>query len=381
MDFCLTEEQLALQEAARQFADTTLAPFAAAWDEQSVFPREALSSAGKMGFLGLYSPVSSGGLGLTRLDACLIFEALAKGCTSTTAYMTIHNMVTWMIATYGRSQALQPLTASLVTGEKLGSYCLTEAEAGSDAGALKTKAISVENGFHLTGSKAFISAAGDSDVLLVMAREEDGRISAFVVDADAQGISYGRKEPKMGWHSQATRTVNFEKVFVSTAFRLGDGGDGFHFAMQGLDGGRLNIAACSLGTAQQALRVTRDYVQQRQQFGQRLADFQTVQFRLADMTTDLVAARQLLYWAAWTLDNHRPEATAACAMAKRYVTDVGFQVCDQALQLFGGYGYIKEYPLERYFRDTRVHQILEGTNEIMRLIIARDLLGKHDHLL
>ena len=379
MDFSLTEDQRAFADAATQFAQDKLAPNAGTWDEKQFFPKDILKEAGEMGFLSLYVPEEQGGLGLPRLDASIIFEQLAMGCTSTTAYMTIHNMVSWMIASFATDEVKQLYCPQMVTGESLGSYCLTEANAGSDAASLATTATLQGGDYVISGAKAFISGAGDTDVLVVMARTDTSKkgaagISAFVVPADASGISYGRKEPKMGWNSQPTRAVTFDNVHIPANHLLGDEGDGFKFAMKGLDGGRINIATCSIGTAQQAINQALGYVGERKQFGQKLADFQSVQFKLADMATELVAARQLVRYAAFQLDKKSPEATAYCAMAKRFATDVGFKVCDQALQLYGGYGYIKEYPLERYFRDVRVHQILEGTNEIMRLIIARRIL-------
>ncbi len=384
MDFSLSTDQAALVEAATMFASKRLAPNAAKWDREATFPRDVIQEAAELGFLGLYTPEKSGGLGLSRLDSCLIFESLAMGCTSTTAYLSIHNMVTWMVGEFGDSTELDTIAQQLAVGELLGSYCLTEPNAGSDAASLQTSAKAIDGGFEITGSKAFISAAGDSDILVVMAKEDNQSISAFVIPATSKGITFGRKEPKMGWNSQATRAVNLERVFVPLNHRLGEGGDGFAMAMKGLDGGRINIAACSLGTAQQAINKTRDYVQERQQFGKLLADFQAVQFKLADMVTELESARWLLYRAAWTLDNQlagkarsQAQSTSECAMAKRLVTDVSFEICNQAMQLFGGYGYIKEYPLERYFRDARVHQILEGTNEIMRVIIARHIFSEH----
>jgi hypothetical protein len=298
--------------------------------------------------------------------------------------MTIHNMVSWMIASFASDVVKAQFCPKLVTGDWLGSYCLTEPNAGSDAASLTTTATKKGNQYILNGSKTFISGAGDTDVLIVMARTgEQGAkgVSAFVVEANAKGISYGRKEPKMGWNSQPTRAVTFENVTVPANQLLGEEGQGFVFAMKGLDGGRINIATCSVGTAQQALNHATQYMQERKQFGKTLAQFQALQFKLADMATELVAARQLVRYAASKLDNGDPNATTYCAMAKRFATDVGFQVCDQALQLYGGYGYIKEYPMERYFRDVRVHQILEGTNEIMRLIIARRLLSAESSLL
>ncbi|AJR05896.1 acyl-CoA dehydrogenase [Photobacterium gaetbulicola] len=386
MDFSLTEDQRAFADVARQFAQDRLVPNAAGWDEKQIFPKDVLREAGDMGFLSLYVPEEQGGLGLPRLDASIVFEQLAMGCTSTTAYMTIHNMVSWMIASFATDDVKARYCPLLVNGENLGSYCLTEANAGSDAASLVTTAIKQGGDYVIRGAKAFISGAGDTDVLVVMARTDPSKkgasgISAFVVPADADGISYGRKEPKMGWNSQPTRAVTFEDVRIPSSHLLGNEGDGFKFAMKGLDGGRINIATCSIGTAQQALEQAGRYVTERKQFGNKLAEFQSVQFKLADMTTELIAARQLVRYAAYQLDRKAPDATAYCAMAKRFATDVGFSICDQALQLYGGYGYIKEYPLERYFRDVRVHQILEGTNEIMRLIIARRVLSEGCRLL
>lgn len=384
MDFELNQDQKAFVDMANQFAREKLMPMASQWDEQQIFPKAILREAGELGFLSLYTPEQAGGLGLSRLDASLIFEQLAMGCTSTTAFMTIHNMVTWMVGSFGTQQAIDTYCPKLTSGEWLGSYCLTEPNAGSDAAALTTSATKTDNGYLLNGAKVFISGAGETDVLVVMARTgEKGAkgVSAFVVPADRAGISYGRKEPKMGWNSQPTRSISFDNVFVEAESRLGEEGQGFTFAMKGLDGGRINIATCSIGTAQQALNQSTQYLKERKQFGQSLAQFQALQFKLADMATELVAARQLVRLAASKLDNHHSEATAYCAMAKRYATDIGFAVCDQALQLYGGYGYIKEYPMERYFRDVRVHQILEGTNEIMRVIIARRLLQEEAQLL
>ncbi|NNN56303.1 acyl-CoA dehydrogenase [Vibrio sp. 1-2 (7-a)] len=384
MDFELNEDQRAFADTAQQFADERLAPMAAEWDEKQIFPKDVLREAGELGFLSLYTPEAQGGLGLSRLDASIIFEQLAMGCTSTTAFMTIHNMVSWMIASFATDEAKTQFCPKLVTGEWLGSYCLTEPNAGSDAAALTTSATKKGDKYVLNGGKTFISGAGETDVLVVMARTGEAGakgVSAFVVPAQTGGISYGRKEPKMGWNSQPTRAVTFENVVVPASHLLGEEGQGFVFAMKGLDGGRINIATCSVGTAQQALNQAARYIQERKQFGKPLAQFQALQFKLADMATELVAARQLVRYAASKLDRNDPDATAYCAMAKRFATDVGFQVCDQALQLYGGYGYIKEYPMERHFRDVRVHQILEGTNEIMRLIIARRLLSEESALL
>ncbi|MDA0419424.1 acyl-CoA dehydrogenase family protein [Vibrio alginolyticus] len=384
MDFELNEDQRAFADTAQQFADERLAPMAAEWDEKQIFPKDVLREAGELGFLSLYTPEEHGGLGLSRLDASIIFEQLSMGCTSTAAFMTIHNMVSWMIASFATDEAKTQFCPKLVTGEWLGSYCLTEPNAGSDAAALTTSATKKGDKYVINGGKTFISGAGETDVLVVMARTGEAGakgVSAFVVPAHADGISYGRKEPKMGWNSQPTRAVTFENVVIPASHLLGEEGQGFVFAMKGLDGGRINIATCSVGTAQQALNQAARYIQERKQFGKSLAQFQALQFKLADMATDLVAARQLVRYAASKLDRNDPGATAYCAMAKRFATDVGFQVCDQALQLYGGYGYIKEYPMERHFRDVRVHQILEGTNEIMRLIIARRLLSEESALL
>ncbi|EGQ8219372.1 acyl-CoA dehydrogenase [Vibrio parahaemolyticus] len=384
MDFELNEDQRAFADTAQQFSLERLAPMAAEWDEKQNFPKDVLREAGELGFLSLYTPEEHGGLGLSRLDASIVFEQLSMGCTSTTAFMTIHNMVSWMVASFATEDVRAKYCPKLVTGEWLGSYCLTEPNAGSDAASLATTASKKGETYVLNGGKAFISGAGETDVLVVMARTGEAGakgVSAFVVPAQADGISYGRKEPKMGWNSQPTRAVTFENVVIPASHLLGEEGQGFIFAMKGLDGGRINIATCSVGTAQQALNQATQYMQERKQFGKSLAQFQALQFKLADMATELVAARQLVRYAASKLDRGDSDATTYCAMAKRFATDVGFQICDQALQIYGGYGYIKEYPMERYFRDVRVHQILEGTNEIMRLIIARRLLSETSALL
>ncbi|ELZ1715709.1 acyl-CoA dehydrogenase family protein [Vibrio parahaemolyticus] len=384
MDFELNEDQLAFAEVAKQFADQMLAPHAAEWDENHHFPKDVLRQAGELGFLSIYTPPEHGGLGLSRLDAAIIFEQLAMGCTATTAFMTIHNMATWMITSFAKTEVAQQFSADLISGEKLASYCLTEPNAGSDAASLTTSAVRDGDEFVLNGAKVFISGAGDTDVLVVMARscgEGAGGVSAFVVPADCEGISYGKKEAKMGWNCQPTRMITFENVRIPADYLLGKEGEGFKFAMLGLDGGRINIATCSVGTAQQALNEGKQYMTERKQFGRSLAQFQALQFKLADMATELVAARQMVRLAAAKLDAQHAEKSAYCAMAKRFATDVGFKVCDQALQIHGGYGYIKEYPVERHFRDVRVHQILEGTNEIMRLIISRRLLTEGVELL
>ncbi|ENO8973698.1 acyl-CoA dehydrogenase family protein [Vibrio parahaemolyticus] len=384
MDFELNEDQLAFAEVAKQFADQMLAPHAAEWDENHHFPKDVLRQAGELGFLSIYTPPEHGGLGLSRLDAAIIFEQLAMGCTATTAFMTIHNMATWMITSFAKTEVAQQFSADLISGEKLASYCLTEPNAGSDAASLTTSAVRDGDEFVLNGAKVFISGAGDTDVLVVMARscgEGAGGVSAFVVPADCEGISYGKKEAKMGWNCQPTRMITFENVRIPADYLLGEEGEGFKFAMLGLDGGRINIATCSVGTAQQALNEAKQYMTERKQFGRSLAQFQALQFKLADMATELVAARQMVRLAAAKLDAQHAEKSVYCAMAKRFATDVGFKVCDQALQIHGGYGYIKEYPVERHFRDVRVHQILEGTNEIMRLIISRRLLTEGVELL
>ncbi|WP_337880632.1 acyl-CoA dehydrogenase family protein [Rheinheimera sp.] len=379
MDFSLNDDQKAFIETAKQFAEQELAPFAAQWDREHHFPKDVIQRAGELGFCSLYTPEAAGGLGLSRLDSSLIFEQLAMGCTATTAMLTIHNMATWMIARWATEQAKAEWCEVLTTGQKLASYCLTEPGSGSDAASLRTSAKKDGDSYVLNGSKMFISGAGATEVLVVMARTGEAGpkgISAFIVPADAAGVIYGKAEEKMGWNAQPTRLVTFDNVRIPAHYLLGQEGEGFAFAMKGLDGGRINIATCSIGTAQQALNTARNYMLERQQFGKPLAAFQALQFKLADMATELVAARQMVRLAAFKLDQHDPEATAYCAMAKRFATDVGFAVCDQALQLHGGYGYIKEYPLERHFRDVRVHQILEGTNEIMRLIIGRRLLDE-----
>ena len=383
MNFNLNEDQQAFADVAAQFARQALAPYAAQWDKDHTFPVDTLRQAGELGFCGLYTPEDDGGLGLSRLDASIIFEQLAMGCTATTAMLTIHNMATWMLASYGQASVKEAWLSDLVSGNKLTSYCLTEPGAGSDAASLTTKAERQGDQYVLSGSKVFISGAGSTDLLIVMARTANNGakgISAFAVPADAAGISYGKPEEKMGWNAQPTRMITFDNVSIPASHLLGEEGQGFTFAMKGLDGGRINIATCSIGTAQQALNTARDYMHERQQFGKPLAAFQALQFKLADMATELVAARQLVRLAAFKLDERDPQATAYCAMAKRFATDVGFTVCNEALQIHGGYGYIKEYPLERHVRDVRVHQILEGTNEIMRLIISRSVLQEGSEL-
>ena len=382
MDFELTEEQRAFADTAREFARAELAPHAARWDAEGIFPREAIAKAGALGFCGLYAPENAGGLALPRLDATLVFEEMAAVDPSTTAFITIHNMATWMLGTWATDAVRDHWGPLLTSGEKLASYCLTEPGAGSDAASLKTRAERSGDAYVINGSKAFISGAGSTDVLVLMARtgapdSGAGGISAFAVPADAAGIHYGKKEEKMGWNSQPTRTISFDNVHVPANHLLGAEGEGFKIAMKGLDGGRINIATCSVGAAQGALNAAQQYMQDRRQFGKAIASFQALQFKLADMATELVAARQMVRLAASKLDAGARDASTYCAMAKRFATDAGFDVVNEALQLHGGYGYIREYPLERLLRDARVHQILEGTNEIMRVIIARRMLDGH----
>lgn len=376
-NYDLSEDQLAFQSTARKFAEQQLTPNAKQWDENAEFPSATFAEAGKLGFMAMYIPEQHHGIGLSRLDSSIIMEELSFGCTSTAAYISIHNMAFNMLARYGTASVLEEWSEKLASGEKLASYCLTEPGAGSDAASLTTKAERQDSHYLLNGTKAFISGAGASDLLIVMARTGAAGpkgISCFAVPADAEGVSFGKKESKLGWNSQPTGQINFENVKIPAHYLLAEEGQGFRLAMEGLDGGRINIATCSVGTAKAALAQTTRYVKERQQFKQPLSDFQATQFKLADMLTELTAARQMIRLAAFKLDNGDTEKSAYCAMAKRFATDVGFQICDEALQLHGGYGYIKEYPIERHFRDTRVHRILEGTNEIMRLIIARRLL-------
>ena len=379
MDFELSEDQRAFADTARAFAEAELAPHAAHWDAECIFPREAIAKAGELGFCGLYAPENAGGLALPRLDATLVFEEMAAVDPSTTAFITIHNMATWMLGTWASDAVRNEWGEALTSGQKLASYCLTEPGAGSDAASLKTRAELVGHEYILNGSKAFISGAGSTDMLIVMARTGDSQsgasgISAFAVPANTEGVSYGKKEEKMGWNSQPTRVISFDNVRIPAHNLLGREGEGFKIAMKGLDGGRINIATCSVGAAQGALKQAQSYMQERKQFGKAIASFQALQFKLADMATELVAARQMVRLAASKLDAGARDASTYCAMAKRFATDAGFMVCNEALQLHGGYGYIREYPLERLMRDSRVHQILEGTNEIMRVIIARRML-------
>jgi alkylation response protein AidB-like acyl-CoA dehydrogenase len=373
----LSSEQTLIRQMAADFAAEKLRPHAAEWDETKHFPVDVIRSAAELGLAGIYVRDDVGGSGLGRLDAVLIFEQLSMGCVSTAAYLSIHNMCAWMIDRFADEAVRQEWLPKLTSMEYLASYCLTEPGSGSDAASLRTRAVKDGDDYVLNGSKAFISAAGTSDVYVVMARtgaEGAKGVSAFIVRKTDKGVSFGANEKKMGWNSQPTRAVVFEDVRIPASRRIGAEGEGFRFAMAGLDGGRLNIAACSLGGMQEGLNKALNYVKERKQFGQAIADFQATQFKLADMETETQAARMMLYAAARALDAKAPDATRWCAMAKRFVTDTGFKVVNDALQLHGGYGYLADYGMERLVRDLRVHQILEGTNEVMRVIVSRDLL-------
>ena len=373
----LNEEQIAIQDMARSFAMDKMAPHAGTWDDQQIFPVDVLREMAGLGFAGIYLQEEHGGSALSRLDAAIIFEALSAGCTSTAAFMTIHNMASWMIDSFGSAEQRAKYLPRLTSMELIASYCLTEPGSGSDASAMRSRAVRDGDDYVLNGSKAFISGAGVSDIYVAMVRTgDDGPkgVSCFIIEKDTPGLSFGANEKKMGWNSQPTAQVIFEDCRVPAENLIGAEGEGFKFAMMGLDGGRLNIAACSLGTAQRAFDKTLEYAQDREQFGQNIAAFQAIQFKLADMATDLEAARLMLYSAAKANDEASPEKTKKSAMAKRFVTDTCFNVANEALQIHGGYCYLKDYEVERMVRDLRVHQILEGTNEIMRVIIARDLL-------
>ncbi len=375
--FELTEDQLAIQDAARKFTADRITPFAAEWDEKHIFPRDTIKEAADLGFAAIYVSEESGGIGLGRLEAALIMEAMAYGCPSTSAFISIHNMAAWMIDTFGSDDLKSRYLPDLVTMDKIASYCLTEPGSGSDAAALKTKAVLDGDHYVVNGSKQFISGAGANDVYVTMVRTgEDGPkgISCLVIDKDTPGLSFGANEKKLGWHSQPTAQVIFDNARIPVANRVGAEGDGFRFAMMGLDGGRLNIGACSLGGAQRCLDEAITYTNDRKQFGKRISDFQNTQFMLADMATDLEAARALLYLAAAKVTANAPDKTKFAAMAKRLSTDSGSKIVNDALQLFGGYGYLQDYPIERFWRDLRVHSILEGTNQVMRMIVAREML-------
>jgi len=377
MQFALNEDQIAIRDMARDFAAEKIAPFALRWDEEKHFPVDVMREAAKLGMGGIYIRDDVGGSAMTRFDAALIFEALATGCPAVSAFISIHNMAAWMIDAFGNDVQRRTWLPRLCTMEQVASYCLTEPNSGSDAAALRTRAVRDGDHYVLNGQKQFISGAGESDIYVVMVRtggDGPGGVSAVVVERNAPGVSFGANERKMGWNAQPTRAVIFENARVPVANRLGEEGIGFKVAMAGLDGGRLNITACSLGGAQSALDRARSYMSERKAFGKRLDEFQALQFRLADMAIELEAARTFLWRAAAALDRKDPDATMLCAMAKRFGTDIGFEVANQALQLHGGYGYLSEYGIEKIVRDLRVHQILEGTNEIMRLIVARKLI-------
>jgi len=377
MNFELSEDQRAIESTARKFATDLLLPHAASWDADEIFPVETLRKAAALGFGGIYVKSDVGGSELTRLDAAIIFEELSAGCTSTAAFLSIHNMASWMIDRFGLDAQRKRLLPTLTSMEKIASYCLTEPSSGSDAAALKTRAIKDGEHYVLNGSKAFISGAGVSDVYVCMVRTGDEGakgISCLAIEKGTPGLSFGKKERKMGWNSQPTAQVVFDDCRVPVANRIGAEGEGFRIAMMGLDGGRINIGACSLGTARAALEEALAYARERQQFGRAIAEFQASQFKLADMATELEASRLMVRSAAAALDRRDPRATMLCAMAKRYATDACFRIANHALQLHGGYGYLKDFPAERHVRDLRVHQILEGTNEIMRVIVAREML-------
>ena len=378
LQFALNEDQIAVRDMARRFADERIAPHALRWDDEKLFPVDVVREAASLGMGAIYVREVSGGSGMTRLDATLIVEALATACPSTAAYLSIHNMVSWMIDRFGNDEQRARLLPKLIPADWLSSYCLTEPSCGSDAAALRTSARRDGDNYVLNGVKQFISGAGATDVYIVMARTGGpgaAGVSAFIVGRDARGLSFGANEKKMGWNSQPTRQVILDDVRVPAADLLGREGDGFRIAMAALDGGRLNIGACSLGGASAALEKSLAYMADRMAFGKRLDEFQALQFRLADMATHLEVARTFLWRAASALDASDPQATQLCAMAKRFATDAGFEIADEALQLHGGYGYLHDYGIEKIVRDLRVHRILEGTNEIMRLIVARSLTG------
>jgi alkylation response protein AidB-like acyl-CoA dehydrogenase len=375
--FELTDDQLAIQEMAQRFTADAITPYAAEWDEKHTFPRDTIRRAAELGFGSIYVSEPSGGIGLGRLEAALIMEAMAYGCPSTSAFISIHNMAAWMIDRFGSPAVKAKYLPRLIGMENFASYCLTEPSSGSDAAALKTKAIRDGDGWLVTGTKQFISGGGENEVYVTMVRTgEEGPkgISCLVIEKDMAGVSFGAQEKKLGWHSQPTAALNLDNVRVPAENIVGGEGEGFRIAMMGLDGGRLNIGACSLGGAQRCLDEAIKYTKERQQFGKPIADFQNTQFTLADMATDLEAARALLYRAAVKVTENAPDKTRFAAMAKRFATDQCSAVVDRALQLHGGYGYLQDYPIERFWRDLRVHSILEGTNQIMRMIVGRDLL-------
>ena len=374
--FDLTDDQREIQELARRFTADRITPFAAEWDERHIFPRDTIKEAAELGFAAIYVSEESGGIALGRLEAALIMEAMSYGCPATSAFISIHNMAAWMIDRFGAAAVKEKYLPSLVTMERMASYCLTEPSSGSDAAALKTKAVRDGDDWIVSGSKQFISGAGENEVYVTMVRTgEEGPkgISCMVIEKDMPGVSFGANERKLGWHAQPTAQVIFDGVRVPRENLVGGEGEGFRIAMMGLDGGRLNIGACSLGGAQRCLDEAIAYTKDRQQFGTRIADFQNTQFTLADMATELEAARALLYMAAAKVTANAPDKTKFAAMAKRLATDSGSSIVDRALQLHGGYGYLMDYPIERFWRDLRVHSILEGTNQVMRMIVGREL--------
>jgi alkylation response protein AidB-like acyl-CoA dehydrogenase len=374
--FDLNDEQRQIQEMARAFTADAITPHAARWDEEHIFPRDTIREAAALGFGSIYVSEGSGGIGLGRLEAALIMEAMAYGCPSTSAFISIHNMASWMIDRFGSAPVKDKYLPSMVTMERIGSYCLTEPGSGSDAAALKTRAVKDGDHYVVSGSKAFISGGGENEIYVSMVRTgADGPkgISCLVIEKDMPGVSFGAREKKLGWHSQPTAQVNFDEVRVPAENLVGGEGEGFRIAMMGLDGGRLNIGACSLGGAQRCLDEAVAYTKERKQFGSAIADFQNTQFMLADMETELQAARMLLYAAAVKVTENAPDKTKFAAMAKRLATDSGSAIVDRALQLHGGYGYLQDYPIERFWRDLRVHSILEGTNQVMRMIVGREL--------
>ena len=379
MNFEYNQDQLAIKEMSKNFAETELAPYASEWDQKEIFPVETLRKAAELGLAAIYVDEKYNGSGLSRLDAAIIFEELSRGCVSTAAYLSIHNMVTWMIDSHGSETIKEKFIKKLSTMEIMSSYCLTEAGSGSDAAAMKTSASRKGNSHYvLNGSKSFISGGPTSDVFAVMCRtSEDGAngVSCLLIEKETKGLSFGKQEKKMGWNSQHTSTVNFDNCEIPIDNIVGNEGDGFKIAMKGLDGGRVNIAACSLGGARAALEASLSYAADRKQFGKSIDQFQSTQFKLADMATELEASRLMVLRAAASLDLKDSQATKYCAMAKRFATDICSDICNEALQIHGGYGYLKDFPLERLVRDLRVHQILEGTNEIMRVIISRKLKG------
>lgn len=375
--FSLTEDQLAIQDMAQKFTADAITPHASKWDEEHIFPRDVIKQSAELGFGGIYVSEESGGIGLGRLESAIIMEAMAYGCPSTSAFISIHNMAAWMIDTFGARAVKDKYLADLISMEKISSYCLTEPGAGSDAASLKTKAVLDGDHYIVSGSKAFISGGGENELYVTMTRTSDdgaSGVTCLVIEKDMEGVSFGANEKKLGWHSQPTAQVNFDNVRVPVENRVGGEGEGFRIAMAGLDGGRLNIGACSLGGAQRCLDEAVAYTKERKQFGKSISDFQNTQFMLADMATDLEASRALLYMAAVKVTQGAPDKTKFAAMAKRLATDNGSKIVNDALQLFGGYGYLQDYPIERFWRDLRVHSILEGTNQVMRMIVSREML-------